>query len=163
MLKSCAKLCDRRASFVRATTLALFLSLLVVVSLPATAQGLGWNPAVLDEVQRILGVEREEAASILAWQAQAISTHAAAKDLLGESYGRAWLDHADRSLVVGTTDQSQFDALEALGALPIQTDFSASRLSEISDELLEYIYQSEQLREFVVATKVDYIRSTLWS
>ncbi|MBB2913703.1 streptogrisin C [Streptosporangium becharense] len=127
----------RRGTFLAgATTVALYLAAMVA---PAGAESAPANPqpspAMLEALQRDLGLTAEQAIQRLANEARAASAESALTTTLGEKFAGAWLNGDASQLSVATTDAAAADAIRAKGAQPVVVGRTLGELNALKDRL----------------------------
>ncbi|MCK2214466.1 S1 family peptidase [Actinomadura sp. ATCC 31491] len=92
-------------------------------------------PAVIDAMERDLGLTEAQVVTRLANEERAAATESALSGQLGGSYGGAWLNADASRLNVATTDASAAPAIEARGAQPVVVQRSLADLDAIMKKL----------------------------
>src|SRR5690625_3111577 len=72
--------------------------------------------SLVEAMQRDLGLDADEVASVFAEQAEARSTLVDLRETLGEDYGGAEFDLESRELIVSVTDTEAVEEVEDAGA-----------------------------------------------
>ena len=104
------------------------------VAAPPTQEPPGVAPAVLQALQRDLGLTGDQAASRLRREAAAAGTERRVRDVLGAAFAGAWFDPA-AGLVVGVSDPAFVDAARVAGAEPRVVPRSLAALQQLQDAL----------------------------
>ncbi|KAB8190250.1 trypsin-like serine protease [Nonomuraea phyllanthi] len=88
-------------------------------------------PAVVDAMERDLGLSEQQVVTRLANEQRAAVAEAALAGRLGGSYGGAWLNDDASKLLVATTDPGSTAAIESQGAQPVVVKRSLAELDAI--------------------------------
>jgi streptogrisin C len=119
-----------------ATTVALYLAATVA---PAMAQAAPPaqppQSAVVEALQRDLGLTAEQAVTRLANESRAMSAESALSKTLGDKYAGAWLNADASKLSVATSDASAAGAIQAQGAQPVVVSRTLTELNAVKDRL----------------------------
>ncbi|MGC5012255.1 S1 family peptidase [Streptosporangium sp. DT93] len=127
----------RRGTFLAgATTVALYLAATVAPAFAAPAVSAPKPPdAMVEALQRDLGLTAEQAVQRLANEQRAAASEAALTKQLGASYAGAWLNADASQLSVATTDAAAAAAISAKGAQPVVVSRSLNDLNALKDKL----------------------------
>ncbi|MEU4832941.1 S1 family peptidase [Streptosporangium sp. NPDC023615] len=127
----------RRGTFLAgATTVALYLAATVAPAFAAPSVSAPKPPdAMLEALQRDLGLTAEQAVQRLANEQRAAASESALTQQLGASYAGAWLNGDASQLSVATTDAAEADAIRAKGAQPVIVSRSIADLNAVKDKL----------------------------
>lgn len=104
------------------------------VAVPPTQEPPGVPPAVLQALQRDLGLSGEQAVSRLQREAASVGTERRVREVLGAAFAGAWFDPA-AGLVVGVADPALADAVRVAGAVPRVVPRSLAALQQVQDAL----------------------------
>ena len=120
-----------------ATTVALYLAATVA---PAVAQATTVAPqqppaAVVEALQRDLGLTSEQAVTRLANESRAMSAESTLSRTLGDKYAGSWLNADASQLAVATSDAATAGAIKAQGAQPVVVSRTLAELNAIKDKL----------------------------
>ncbi|MCU4746006.1 MULTISPECIES: S1 family peptidase [Streptomyces] len=74
------------------------------------------EPALIEALQRDLGLTPEQAVDRLATEAEAMATDEEAQEAAGDAYAGSWIDAATGTLVVAVTSAAAESAVESTGA-----------------------------------------------
>ncbi|MFJ2033604.1 S1 family peptidase [Streptosporangium sp. NPDC087985] len=120
-----------------AATVALFLaaSATPAGAAPAPFEISSPSPAVLEAMQRDLGLTSQQAITRLANEERAMTTESALSAKLGSTYAGAWLNGDASQLMVATSDAATADAIRAKGAQPVIVSRTLDQLNAIKDRL----------------------------
>ncbi|GAA5058556.1 streptogrisin C [Thermocatellispora tengchongensis] len=92
-------------------------------------------PAMVEAMQRDLGLTREQVATRLANEQRAATTSAELTTSLGASYGGSWVNWDASQLMVATTDHSAVPAIQAKGAQPVVVGRTLQQLTAVKEQL----------------------------
>ncbi|PZG38038.1 serine protease [Spongiactinospora gelatinilytica] len=92
-------------------------------------------PAMIDALERDLGLTEQQVRVRLANEARAAKVESSLTATLGESYAGAWLNHDASRLLVATTDSAQTATIEAQGAQPVLAGRSLAQLDALKGRL----------------------------
>ncbi|MFF3439203.1 S1 family peptidase [Streptosporangium sp. NPDC002721] len=119
-----------------AATVALYLVATVAPAVAASAPPAPQPPAaMLDALQRDLGLTAEQAVQRLANEHRAAASEAALTKELGAEYAGAWLNGDASQLSVATTDAADAGAIRAKGAQPVIVSRSLASLDAVKAKL----------------------------
>ncbi|GAA0935427.1 S1 family peptidase [Nonomuraea longicatena] len=93
------------------------------------------DPAMIDAMERDLGLTEQQARTRLANEQRAAATESELSSSLGESYAGSWLNADASRLLVATTDKAETAAIEARGAQPVVVGRSLTQLTGVKDQL----------------------------
>ncbi|MEV1168681.1 S1 family peptidase [Nonomuraea sp. NPDC049784] len=92
-------------------------------------------PAVVDALERDLGLSEQQVLARLANEERAAATEATLTSQLGASYGGAWLNDDASKLLVATTDPNTTATIESQGAQPVVVTRSLAQLDAIMRQI----------------------------
>src|SRR5690606_11114756 len=93
-------------------------------------------PAMIDALERDLGLTEQQVITRLANEQKAAATEASlSASLGGDSFAGAWLNGDASKLMVATTDAAEAPAIEAKGAQPVVVGRTLAQLTSIKDQL----------------------------
>ncbi|MCF6469264.1 S1 family peptidase [Nonomuraea sp. MG754425] len=92
-------------------------------------------PAVIDALERDLGLSEAQVIARLANEERAAATEASLTTALGGSFGGAWLNADASKLMVATTDAATTATIQAQGAQPVVVQRSLDQLNGIVGQL----------------------------
>jgi streptogrisin C len=92
-------------------------------------------PAVVDSLERDLGLSEQQAVTRLANEQRAAATDAALTTSLGAAYAGSWLNGDASTLNVATTDPATSPAIASKGAQPVLVARSLGQLNAVKDQL----------------------------
>ncbi|GAA2877550.1 alpha-lytic protease prodomain-containing protein [Streptosporangium fragile] len=119
-----------------ATTVALYLAATVA---PASAEPIPLTPkpapAMLEALQRDLGLTAEQAIQRLANEERAAASESALAATLGDKFAGAWLNGDASQLSVATSDAAAADAIRAKGAQPVVVGRTLAELNAVKDRI----------------------------
>ncbi|MET8053195.1 S1 family peptidase [Streptosporangium sp. NPDC005286] len=119
-----------------ATTVALYLVATVAPAVAAPAPLAPQPPAaMLEALQRDLGLTAEQAVQRLANEQRAAASESALSGELGADYAGAWLNGDASQLSVATTDATDAAAIRAKGAQPVIVGRTLAELNAVKDGL----------------------------
>jgi len=119
-----------------AATVALYLVATVAPAVATSAPPAPQPPAaMLEALQRDLGLTAEQAVQRLANEHRAAASESALTRELGAKYGGAWLNGDASQLSVATTDASAVAAIKAKGAQPVVVSRSLADLEGVKAKL----------------------------
>ncbi|MDA0638354.1 S1 family peptidase, partial [Nonomuraea sp. MCN248] len=103
---------------------------------PAPAGDPTTPPAVIDALERDLGLSEQQVVTRLANEQRAAAAEAVLNASLGgDSYAGAWLNADASKLMVATTDAAEAKAIEAKGAQPVVVSRTLGHLNAVKDQL----------------------------
>ncbi|WP_049557944.1 S1 family peptidase [Nonomuraea sp. SBT364] len=102
---------------------------------PQAAAPADTPPAVIDALERDLGLTEQQVVTRLANEQRAAAVETALTASLGDSYGGAWLNADASKLMVATTDSAAKPAIEAQGAEPVVVTRTLAQLNETKAKL----------------------------
>jgi streptogrisin C len=118
-----------------ATTVALYLAATVAPAMAQAAPPAQPQPAVIEALQRDLGLTAEQAVTRLANESRAMSAESNLSKALGDKYAGSWLNADASKLSVATSDASAAGAIQAQGAQPVVVSRTLTELNAIKDKL----------------------------
>ncbi|GII03015.1 S1 family peptidase [Planobispora takensis] len=131
-----SKSCGLVGAAVLAACLATPLSPAAADPGPQAAPPSPAPPAMVDAMQRDLGLTEEQARTRLANEERAATTQSALSgQLSADSYGGAWLNQDASRLVVATTDPAETAEIESQGAQPVVVERTLAQLDGIMAQL----------------------------
>ncbi|MFC4111560.1 S1 family peptidase [Nonomuraea zeae] len=92
-------------------------------------------PAMIDALERDLGLSESQVVTRLANEERAAAVETSLTAQLGTSFGGAWLNDDASKLMVATTDPAATAAIEAQGAQPVVVTRSLTQLNSIMQRL----------------------------
>ncbi|MEV4217275.1 S1 family peptidase [Nonomuraea sp. NPDC049725] len=92
-------------------------------------------PAVIDALERDLGLTEQQVVTRLANEQRAAAVEATLTASLGDSYGGAWLNADASKLMVATTDAAEKPAIEAKGAEPVVVTRTLAQLDGVKAKI----------------------------
>jgi streptogrisin C len=118
-----------------ATTVALYLAATVAPAMAQAAPPAQPQPAVIEALQRDLGLTAEQAVTRLANESRAMSAESTLSKTLGDKYAGSWLNADASKLSVATSDASAAGAIQAQGAQAVVVSRTLTELNAIKDKL----------------------------
>ncbi|MFI9550952.1 S1 family peptidase [Nonomuraea endophytica] len=92
-------------------------------------------PAMVDAMERDLGLTEQQVHTRLANEQRAAAAEAKLSTQLGASYAGAWLNADASKLNVATTDRTATASIEAQGAQPVVVSRTLAQLNAVKDQL----------------------------
>ncbi|MGA5763689.1 S1 family peptidase [Nonomuraea bangladeshensis] len=131
-----SKRCALAGGIILAVSLATPLSSAAAAAEPAPqAASPSVPPAVIDAMERDLGLSEAQVVTRLANEERAAATESALSSQLGGSFGGAWLNADASKLNVATTDAAAAPAISARGAQPVVVQRSLADLDAVKQKL----------------------------
>ncbi len=126
----------KRCALVGATIVAcLATPLHAAMAEPAPSADPSTPPAVIDALERDLGLTEQQAVTRLANERRAAATEASLTSSLGQSYAGAWLNADASKLMVATTDAAATEAIKSQGAEPVVVSRTLAQLDGVVAQL----------------------------
>ncbi len=128
---------SKRSALVGITVVALCLAGPVTAAHadPPSAAPEQAPPAMVDAMERDLGLTEQQVHTRLANEQRAAATEARLTTQLGDTYAGAWLNADASKLNVATTDKSAAASIEAQGAQPVVVARTLAQLTAVKDQL----------------------------
>ncbi|MDP9844426.1 S1 family peptidase [Streptosporangium lutulentum] len=118
-----------------ATTVALYLAATVAPAVAQAAPPAQPPSAVVEALQRDLGLSAEQAVTRLANESRAMTAESNLSKTLGDKYAGSWLNADGSKLSVATSDAASAGAIQAQGAQPVVVSRTLTELNAIKDRL----------------------------
>ncbi|MFI9552600.1 S1 family peptidase [Nonomuraea endophytica] len=128
---------SQRSALVTATIVALCLAGPVTAAHadPPSAAPEQAPPAMVDAMERDLGLTEQQVHTRLANEQRAAAAEAKLTTQLGASYAGSWLNADASKLNVATTDKAATASIEAQGAQPVVVSRTLAQLTAVKDQL----------------------------
>nr|WP_308801384.1 putative Ig domain-containing protein [Streptomyces polyasparticus] len=117
------------------------------------------DPALVEAVQRDLGLTRQQAGQRLAGEAAAGRTATALRGQLGDRLAGLWFDAETGRLVAAVTDAADADAVRAAGAGVHMAEHSAAELDAVARQITRLVGNGKEgVRSWGVDVRANQVR-----